>query len=189
MRAFLLVLFVKCGASTSFPKKQRQPIRRRGLPDRASARLPTGGIAEAGNDRFCSCVSWSSEGLWILSFGRRSKARRPVRCIHGLEPSDRSAYCRNAPVLRLWSNRLGQPNAEIAQPCPQHCCGSSCCHHTPCGDGLRRPSAARGAQAVAVRFSSVRMTDRPELGAAEADAHRETRSESFTVSIWARQAR
>ena len=32
----------------------------------------------------------------------------------GLESSDRPAYYRNAPVLRLWSNRLGRPNAEIA---------------------------------------------------------------------------
>ena len=62
--------------------------------------------------------------------------------------------------LRLWSNRLGRPNAELAKPCPQRCCGSSRCHHTPCGDGLRRPGAARGAQAVAVRFNSARrLTD------------------------------
>jgi hypothetical protein len=106
---------VECGARTSFPKTQGRPVGRRARPGRAPAHMPAGDAAGAGNDRFCSCVSWSSEGLWILSFGSRNSAQCPVRCVHGLEPSDRPAYCRNAPVLRLWSNRLGRPNAEIAQ--------------------------------------------------------------------------
>jgi hypothetical protein len=130
--------------------------------------MPIGGAAEAGDESFCSCVSsWSPEGLWILSFGRRNRAQCPVRCVHGLEPSDRPAYCRNAPVLRRWSNRLGRPNAEIAQPCPQHTAAA------PLVVTIRLAAAAfaglgtaRGEQAVALRFDSARL-DRSERGAAE----------------------